>query len=49
VTVSQASSGRATATAIIQRGGSGGAQLTYTLVLTLYDGSTWLIDNISNS
>jgi hypothetical protein len=48
-TVVQDSSGRATATVIVQRGGSAGTQMTYSLDLALYDGSTWLIDNIANS
>jgi len=49
VSVAQDSSGRAHATVIVQRGGSTGTQMTYTLGLTLYDSSTWLIDSIANS
>lgn len=49
VSVAQDSSGRARATVTVQRGGSAGTQITYTLVLTLYDGNTWLIDSIANS
>jgi serine/threonine protein kinase len=52
VAITQDSPGSAHATVTAQRaGGSGssGTQTTYTLVLTLYDGSTWLIDSISGS
>lgn len=46
---STVSSGRIQATVTVDRANQQGSPLTYTLVVTQYDGSTWLIDSVTGS
>jgi hypothetical protein len=47
--VAQDSPSSARATVVVQRGGDAGTQMTYTLSMTLYDGTLWLIDSVTVS
>jgi hypothetical protein len=49
VNVARDSSGSAQAQVEVQRADDPGTQVSYTVALTLYSGSTWLIDNISTT
>jgi hypothetical protein len=49
IALSQGTVGSAQATVAVQRSAAPNTTMTYALVLTLYDGQTWLIDSVNNS
>jgi serine/threonine-protein kinase len=49
INVAQDTPGSARAQVAVQRANAPGTAITYTVVLTLYSGSTWLIDSISST